>query len=922
MKAFEIPHFDEMTHKESILYPYTKTWEEAKDDVIICHHTSGTTGSPKPIYHTHRFYSVLDALRNLRHIKSDVEPFGIFLIGEVPETRVYFGMPFFHYGGTASVFSALFNEAVAVFGPIDNLINAKLVCDIVKTARCRVIVQVPSIIDDIAKYFHREFLDLLPNLEIIISSGGPLAATTGQFLASKVRLGQVYGSSEAGALPQQETSDEDWGWMRFNFDVGGLIMETLEGDSGRYELVIRKVSKDAWIQGVFTIFPNIEVWRTRDIFEKHPTKPLYKFSGRVDDVIVLSNGEKLNPVKMELIVCSHELVNGALVVGLGKTQAALLIEPKEHITESVLIDAVWPVVEQANGGAPGHGKIHRNMILVSKLGKPFQRTGKGSVVRAQTVALYGKEIDDLYKTSINTDLGSNPPNTPIIKVPPETFRQLINDCVVNLLQLSGGTTVRANNILLPADDDFSVLGLDSLKITQLCNMIKSRFQPLFPTGQLSNLIVSFIYENSTIARLSTAVFEMAYPNEKVSKELARVKQISGALAPVNRYLEDLIASYSGNFPTKVDKTITKPHDEGLHVLLTGSTGYLGYYLLRALLADPKVERVICWNRSAEAEKNFIAEFGAFDKASKVQFVKVSFGESKFGLTPANYQKFLESIDVIIHNAWSVDFNLSIKSFEKNHIASIRNFIDWSLLSPRKVAIQFVSSLSSVGNWPSLHPNEAVPEEVFINSELPMLGYGQSKFVAENILNDAADEHGISIDILRCGQIGGSAGDGKKLWNPRDWFPILVQTSKALGLLPSDLGAQNLVQWIPADSVSQIIVELMHGSGTREGLTTFNIINPAVAIWTELLPSVKQVIDVSKEVSLRDWLTELKKHDATTKEELQRFPALKLLGFFEWVANGERMVIVTNNAKAASTSFRDLNPISKEMVGKWVEDWGF
>ncbi|KAF7934753.1 uncharacterized protein EAE98_002798 [Botrytis deweyae] len=407
----------------------------------------------------------------------------------------------------------------------------------------------------------------------------------------------------------------------------------------------------------------------------------------------------------------------------------------------------------------------------------------------------------------------------------------------------------------------------------------------------------------------------------VSKKLDRVEQISQTLLPANNNLEDLIQTYSSNFPVKKAITIIKSHGDGFQVILTGSTGYLGYYFLKALIADSKVARIVCFDRS-EAEKDFIAEFGDLDGAQKVQFVKTSFGEPRFGLEPAIYQNFLETIDVILHNAWSVDFNLPIESFEKVHVAGVRNFIDWSLLSPRKVTIQFMSSLGSLASWPSFRPKTPVSEHIFTDSNLPMLGYGQFKFIAENILNNAPEIHGISVDVLRCGQIGGPSGDGKKQWNARDWFPILLQTSKALGLVPSDLGAQDLIQWIPADNVSQIIVELMHGSDTREGLTTFNLINPKFVKWSDLVLGVKQILGVTKEVSLRNWLIELKKHDATSRDDLEKFPALKLLGFFEWVANEERLVMITENAQVASPSFRDLAPINDGMIGRWVKDWDF
>ncbi|KAF7896788.1 uncharacterized protein EAF01_009191 [Botrytis porri] len=106
----------------------------------------------------------------------------------------------------------------------------------------------------------------------------------------------------------------------------------------------------------------------------------------------------------------------------------------------------------------------------------------------------------------------------------------------------------------------------------------------------------------------------------------------------------------------------------------------------------------------------------------------------------------------------------------------------------------MSTLSSLASWPSFRPKKPVSEHIFTDGNLPMLGYGQSKFIAENILSNAAKNHGIPVDVLlRCGQIGGPAGDGKKQWNAQDWFPALLQSSKALGLIPSNLGAQDLVQ---------------------------------------------------------------------------------------------------------------------------------
>ncbi|KAF5867965.1 putative nrps-like enzyme protein [Botrytis fragariae] len=293
---------------------------------------------------------------------------------------------------------------------------------------------------------------------------------------------------------------------------------------------------------------------------------------------------------------------------------------------------------------------------------------------------------------------------------------------------------------------------------------------------------------------------------------SRVEQTSQTLVPAKNYLEDLIQTYSRCFPVRKAKTIIKSHGDGLGVILTGSTSYLGYYLLKALIADSKVARIVRLNRS-EADKDFSAGFGDLDGAQKVQFVKASFGEPRFGLEPAIHRSCPEIINAILHNTWSVDFNLRIESFEKVHIAGVRNFIDRSLLSPRKVTIQFVSLLGSLANWPPFRPKKSVSEQIITSSNLPMLGYGD----------------------------------------------------------------------------------------TREGLTTFNPIKPSFVKWSDLVLGVKQILGVTKEVSLQNWLKEREKHDATSRDEVKKFPALKLLGFFEWVANEKRLIMITRIAQVASPS---------------------
>ena len=136
---------------------------------------------------------------------------------------------------------------------------------------------------------------------------------------------------------------------------------------------------------------------------------------------------------------------------------------------------------------------------------------------------------------------------------------------------------------------------------------------------------------------------------------------------------------------------------------------------------------------------------------KVDFFQANYGEIKLGMPEARYNELLSSIDVIIHNAWKVDFHQSIESFTQVHIKGVRNLVDFCMASNRKPHLIFLSSISSVGLWNTGYPQELVPEEIISDFEVAQkMGYAESKLVAENILHIASEAAGVSASILRVG----------------------------------------------------------------------------------------------------------------------------------------------------------------------------
>ena len=91
VKCVPIPSISEwITEEEDEIYPYTKTWEEAKNDPWVIFHTSGTTGIPKPIVYTQQMMTSVDIYQTLPEAGDDTQ------IGILAGQRSYSSIPMNH----------------------------------------------------------------------------------------------------------------------------------------------------------------------------------------------------------------------------------------------------------------------------------------------------------------------------------------------------------------------------------------------------------------------------------------------------------------------------------------------------------------------------------------------------------------------------------------------------------------------------------------------------------------------------------------------------------------------------------------------------------------------------------------------------------------------------------------------------------
>jgi len=85
-------------------------------------------------------------------------------------------------------------------------------------------------------------------------------------------------------------------------------------------------------------------------------------------------------------------------------------------------------------------------------------------------------------------------------------------------------------------------------------------------------------------------------------------------------------------------------------------------------------------------------------------------------------------------------------------------------------------------YPDFENNGSAAEEMLPNPETSVgTGYSESKWVAERILDAAAERTALQPVVVRFGQV---CGDGNGTWNETEWFPSLVKSALTLGCLPS------------------------------------------------------------------------------------------------------------------------------------------
>ncbi|KAH8662495.1 hypothetical protein BX600DRAFT_382509 [Xylariales sp. PMI_506] len=275
---------------------------------------------------------------------------------------------------------------------------------------------------------------------------------------------------------------------------------------------------------------------------------------------------------------------------------------------------------------------------------------------------------------------------------------------------------------------------------------------------------------------------------EISRHDARVADIQAkaSVTRKNHWAEDIEGS-SNNLLT---------------VLLTGASGFIGTQILRQLLEQGQVGRVIAIVRGTSPEEARQRTIHAARKAlwwtefhqEALEVWQGDLSLPRLGLAPKNWDLLADgtTVDVVIHNGASVHFIKSYRALEAANVGSTAEMLSLAAASPH---MRFVYVSSARHQDPEEEREQDVARELVSGGHGG--GYMQTKFVAEALVRRAALRasppdrwNNNRFAVVSPGLVIGTPTEG--VANADDWIWRVAAACIRVGMYDVD----DCERWIP------------------------------------------------------------------------------------------------------------------------------
>ncbi|KAK6066342.1 beta-ketoacyl synthase domain-containing protein [Seiridium cupressi] len=358
--------------------------------------------------------------------------------------------------------------------------------------------------------------------------------------------------------------------------------------------------------------------------------------------------------------------------------------------------------------------------------------------------------------------------------------------------------------IIQPDSDFFQVGGSSILMIKLKSLLEVQFgvkismPELFHASTLSNMA-------NLVANAAGTTKNADMPSSEGSFLRPRDAQQS-----TNWDLE--IASMADGLPqpNSISSLHNQKHlkdQEGLIVVLTGATGFIGSHLLSHLVQDPKVAQVHCiaMRPDSSGKPRHVSV-----QSNKVVEYVGDLSTLSLGLDEAQFAFLAEHANAIIHNGADVSLLKTYQSLRRANVISTRTLCEMAI--PRRVPVHYVST-ASVAKVVELQDEQALlegPASPAVPDLLNMVdGYAATKWASETLLDKLAADNGLPGYVHRLAHVVGD--DASEL----DAIGMMTKYSLLLRALPRIEPRDVTGQWdfVTAEDVAKDMVTSVIESAT-------------------------------------------------------------------------------------------------------------
>lgn len=813
---------------------------DPREDLLALLYSSGTTGLPKGVMHTHYTFGA-----NFYQFK-DCEP--------ISEADTVIGvLPFFHCYGVAMLNYSLSCGATIVTMPRFDLETFLISIQKHKITRTHV---VPPILLALAK---QPVVDKynLSSLRVLTSAAAPLSRKLIEECEDRLSncvVKQAYGTTET--CLNTHTPDE-----REKIKPGsvGQCLRNVECqivDIDTKQPLSFNQPGELWVRGPHIMKGYLnnpaatantidrDGWfHTGDIVYVDEDGYFY-IVDRIKELIKC-NGYSIAPAELEAVLLSHPAIADACVIpsphpSSGEVPKAFVVL-KGSATPAQIMEFVdrqvapqktirrLEIVDKIPKSASG--KILRRLLAQQELAKITEESSDEQPLEQRFEFL--QQLDDASPSQRQ-----------------ELLVAYVREQFVKVLEIEPSQN-------LDTEKPLNELRLDSLMNIDLKNRIDTELGVDIP-------IEMFLGDSNINQLVNLLLQQLAAKNTILSTP-------SSAVTDASELVTDL------NSEAVLDSTIFPEYppesfvSESASIFLTGATGFLGAFLLQELLLHSRAN-VYCLVRSPDSEsgrmriqKN-LESYGIWNEDFSFRIIPVlgDLSKPRLGLSSEEFQKMSSLIDVIYHNAAWINYVYPYSVLKATNVFGTQEILRLA----SKVKIKPVHHISSVAVFesPAYWGKIITESDKLVHSAGMNLAYSQSKWVAEKLVMIARDR-GIPVSIYRPPFISGHSQTG--VWYKDD---VICRTIKGCIQMGSMTDITDQLDLAPVDYISQSIVYL----STQKDATgkAFHLNNPQPGYWSQLTDFIRSFGFPIEHIAYKDWQMQL--NNAVRSKEN---PLYHLLPFF-------------------------------------------